>query len=82
MLDDWREWSAAPARLEGRRATVALVAAGVALAAGLLLGAVAWLELPDGEPALRLALGGFVALWVGGCAAVIVRLNRLRRGAR
>ncbi len=79
MLDDWRQWSAAPTRLEGRRATLALVAADLALAVGLLLGAVAWLELPDGEPGLRLGVGVFTLAWVGGCAWAIVKLGRAGR---
>jgi hypothetical protein len=82
MLDDWREWSAETPRWTARRATAALAAADLFLAFGLVGGAVAWLELPDGEPALRLGLGAFLALWVGGCAVVIARLGRIRRAAR
>jgi len=82
MLDDWREWSAKPGRLTGQQATAGLVVAAAFLAFGPLLVGAAWSDIPASETGLRLALAGFLLVWVVGCGAIVTVLVRVRAAAR
>lgn len=79
MTGDWR---VKPGGLAARQARLGLVVASAIMLFGLIFVGAILSDLPGSETGLRVALIGFLLVWVLGCASIIVTLFRVQGAGR
>jgi len=71
-----------PGGLAAKQAKAGLVVASLFLLFGLVFVGAVWTDLPGSETGLKVALGGFLLVWVAGCGAIILALARVQAAGR